>query len=151
MVIYFGADHRGFELKERLKGFVKTLGYEVFDVGAPAIVPDDDYPDYAKRVADQVAPDPAVARGILLCGGGTGMAVAADKVRGIRSVLGVSPDQVFAARHDDDVNILSISTNFTTPEAAEQMAKIFLLTPFGGDERYKRRIDKITAIENANA
>lgn len=151
MVIYFGADHRGFELKEFLKGFVKGLGYEVWDMGATEIVPDDDYPDFAKAVVERVAPDTSVARGILICAGGTGMDIVANKTRGIRSVLGISPDHVFAARHDDDVNVLCIASDFTVPETAEQMAKIFLLTPFGGDVRFKRRIDKIGAIENANA
>ncbi len=149
-MIYFGADHRGFELKERLKVFAKNLGYEVSDLGAGSLVPDDDYSDYAKAVAEKIALDPAVAKGVLVCGGGTGMDISANKVNGIRSVLGISPDHVFAARHDDDANVLSLSSDFIVPEAAEQMTKIFLLTPFGGDERYRRRIEKIHEIEKAD-
>jgi ribose 5-phosphate isomerase B len=147
MVIYFGADHRGAFLKAQLAEFAKSLGYEVFDVH-PVNTPDDDYPDIASTVAKKVAEDPLHGRGIVLCGSGAGADIAANKVKGIRAVLGLNPDQVFDARHDDDANVLAFASNFTEAEAAESMIRVFLNTPFSGEERFVRRINKIREIED---
>jgi ribose 5-phosphate isomerase B len=148
MVVYFGADHGGFELKERLKVFVKDLGYEIMDLGAATLDKDDDYPDFAAKVAEQVVVGQGTVKGILLCRSGAGVDITANKFKGVRSVLGISADQVYDARHDDDVNVLSIAAGFVSPEDAERMARVFLETPFGTEERYKRRVDKIRKIEN---
>jgi len=147
MVIYFGADHRGAELKNNLLAVVKSFGYEVLDT-YPAPTPDDDYPDVAGVVAKKVAEDPQNGKGIVLCASGAGVDIAANKVHGIRCVLGLSPDQVYDARHDDDVNVLALAAAFTDPEIASAMVKVFLSTPFGEEERFRRRIQKIKEIEN---
>lgn len=149
MIIYVGADHGGFDLKNSISALLKGLGYEVNDSSAPSIVPDDDYPEYASRVAAQVAAAPDQRRGLLFCRSGVGMDIVANKYRSIRSCLGMSPDHVYAARHDDDVNILVLASDYVSRENAEKMVNVFLTTPFAGDERYRRRLNKIFQIENS--
>src|SRR3989344_3030462 len=150
MIVYFGADHGGFELKERLKTFVKDLGYELVDMGNAVLDQSDDYPDFAAAVAAKVAAEGDMAKGILVCRSGAGVDITANKFDGVRSVLGVNPVQVYDARHEDDVNVLSLEAGFVTEADAEKMVRIFMQTPFGGEERYKRRLDKIRDIEKTN-
>lgn len=146
MVIYLGSDHRGFKLKESVSEFLKGSGYEVVDFGNSSYDENDDYADFAKLVAQKVSMSPD-ERGILFCGSGAGMDISANKFRKVRSVLAVSPDQVYSARHDDNVNVLSIAANFTKEEDAKKLVSVFIETPFGGEERHQRRLDKITQIE----
>jgi ribose 5-phosphate isomerase B len=148
MVIYFGADHRGFALKERLKTFIHGLAYEVFDLGNTSEDPDDDYVTFAAAVGQKISADPVNSRGILVCGSGAGMDIAANRFPAVRSVLGINADQVYAARHEDDANILSLAADFTLPEDAEKIAQIFLLTQFSGEPRHARRIDLLKTIEH---
>ena len=147
MIIYIGADHGGFALKEQLKTVLSGDGYEVVDMGAAALTPDDDYPDYAKLVAAKVSEAPSSARGILICRSGAGVDIVANKFLDVRSALAISTDQVYQARHDDDVNVLSIAVDFTDPEAVLKMIKIFLSTPFATEVKYTRRLQKISVIE----
>jgi len=149
MKIYIGADHRGFELKEELKKFLAEKGYEVEDAGAFKYDKDDDYPDFAEAVAEKVSKDDS-ARGILLCGSGTGMDAAANKVRGVRATLAFSKEITRAARNDDDVNVISLPADFLKSQEAEEIAQTFLKTPFGAAERYQRRLKKIVEIEKKN-
>lgn len=148
MLIYIGADHRGFNLKESLKIFLKNQGYEVVDVGNIHYDDKDDYVDFAVAVAKKVSLDSEASRGILICGSGAGVDIAANKFRNVRSVLAISPDQVYEARHDDDVNVLSLAADFTSETDAQKITETFLETPFGKEERHQRRIDKISRIEN---
>ena len=147
MVIYLGADHRGFALKERLKAALKEEGYEIADEVAAALAPDDDYPDYAGAVARGVASAPDLSRGIVVCGSGIGADIAANKVSGVRAGLAASPDQAYQGRHDDDINVLALAADFTDEAAALKIAKVFLTTPFDGGERYARRLRKIAGLE----
>ncbi|MBI5220400.1 MAG: RpiB/LacA/LacB family sugar-phosphate isomerase [Candidatus Liptonbacteria bacterium] len=149
MVIYLGADHRGFQLKELLKQFLHQGAFEVADLGGMEQDPEDDYPDYAAAVARRVGDNTDQARGILICGSGAGMAIAANKVPRIRAGLALSNDQVFAARDEDDINILCLAADFITEADAQQMVKVFLNTPFAGTMRYRRRIEKVSQIEHA--
>jgi ribose 5-phosphate isomerase B len=149
MLISIGADHRGFNLKERIKAFLHEHGYEYFDVGAAQLVQGDDYPDFAAAAAKKVSTEPERDRGILICGSGVGMDIAANKFKDIRAALAISVDQVFDARHDDDVNVLCIASDFTTEDDALKIVRIFLETPFAGEEHFKRRLSKISAIENS--
>ena len=110
--------------------------------------PSDDYPDFGAAVAGKVSGDPAGSRGVLICGSGVGMDVVANKFPRVRAALGVSLDQVSSARHDDDVNVLVIPADFVAEADAKKMAQVFLATPFAGDERYRRRIAKISKMEN---
>jgi ribose 5-phosphate isomerase B len=148
MTIYLGADHRGFALKEKLKAILTDKAYNVIDVGASSYVPDDDYPDFAKQVAEAIMKNPGNShmegdRGILICGSGFGMEIAANKFASVRAVLPASPDQAYQARHDDDANVIVLGADFIDENIAAKMVSTFLSTPFAGDERYKRRLDKI--------
>ena len=150
MKVFLGADHRGFELKEKLKEWLTANGYEVHDLGADRLEPDDDYPDFAVAVAERVAADPLNRRGVLLCGSGGGMDVAANKVRGIRASVAWSVDAAAHARSRDNVNVVSIAADWTPPETAKEVVRVFLETAFGGAERDVRRLGKIQAIEEKN-
>jgi ribose 5-phosphate isomerase B len=150
MVIYIGADHKGFELKEFLKKYLMGDAYEVEDV-TPNFSDGDDYPDVAKLVALKVARNLEQSRGIVICGSGAGVDIAANKFRRIRSVLGFSPDQVFDARRDDNVNVLSLAADFVEHDTAKNMTKIFLETKFDEkEERFRRRLAKLLEIEREN-
>lgn len=147
MLIYIGADHRGFNLKETLKKSLKEQGYEVVDVGNEIYDENDDYPDFAKLVAREVSEDPTGRRGILICGSGAGVDIMANKFKGVRSVLAISSDQVYASRHDDDTNVLSLAADFIDGETAKKIVETWLATPFSTEENYKRRLDKISEVE----
>jgi ribose 5-phosphate isomerase B len=147
MTIYIGADHRGFALKEHLKGILKNEAYDVVDVGAATYDKDDDYPVFAKAVAESVDKAPERDRGILICGSGFGVDIAANKFPGIRAALPMSADHAYQARHDDDANVLCIAADFMDEAAAEQIMKIFLATPFVHEERYSRRLEEIRKTE----
>ncbi len=150
MVIYIGADHRGFELKESLKKYLIEGAYEVEDI-APNFSDGDDYPDIAKAVAVKVSRNLEQSMGIIICASGSGVDIVANKFKRIRSVLGISPDQVFDARHDDNVNVLSLAADFTDPGIARNMVKIFLETKFDEkEERFRRRLAKLLEIEREN-
>jgi ribose 5-phosphate isomerase B len=146
MVIYLGSDHRGFKLKESMSAFLKGKGYEAVDLGNTVYDESDDYTDFAKLVAQKISLTPG-DQGIRFCGSGAGVDMAANKFRKVRSVLAISSDQVYQARHDDDANILSIAANFTGEEDAKKIISTFVETPFGKEERHQRRLDKITQIE----
>lgn len=150
MTIFIGADHRGFRLKEQLKDVLKSDGYTVTDMGAAEYNGEDDYPDSAKAVAEQVAKAPEDARGIVICGSGSGVDIVANKFKGVRCALAMSPDHVNMARHDDNVNVLAIGSDFINEAAARSIVKVFLTTPFDKlEDRYMRRLRKIEEIERA--
>ena len=145
MKIALGADHGGFHLKNQLRDKLTAAGHEVRDFGTNS--PDStDYPDYAGPVAHAVA-DGAFDCGILVCGSGVGMSIAANKVKGIRAALGVSPEQVALIREHNNANILTLGERFIQEPAAEELVKIFLETPFAGG-RHERRVEKIAELEN---
>lgn len=146
MKVFIGADHRGFTLKEDLKPWLEEKGVELVDVGAPALTDGDDYVDFAEAVGKQVAADPS-SRGIVLCGSGVGVDMVANKIHGIRSGLGISEEQITAARADDDINVLAVASDYTTPEKVKSMITRFLETPFTREERYVRRIERMKALE----
>lgn len=148
-MIYIGADHRGYELKEKIASWLFEWEKPFADLGADYFDSADDYPLFAQRVASLVANE-SDSLGILLCGSGVGVDVAANKFDGIRSSIGVSADQVKAGRSDDGMNILVIAADFTNEESAREMVKVFLETKFSGETRHKRRIEDIKKIEQNN-
>ncbi len=150
MTIYIGADHGGFNLKERLKQMLQDEAYDVVDMSAPALTPEDDYPDYAAPVAKKVSDAPLDARGIVICRSGFGVDIVANKFPGVRSALAMSPDHAYQGRHDDDVNVLALAADFIDETMAMKIVKVFLTTPFGKDEKYSRRVAKIQDIEAKN-
>ena len=166
-MIYLGADHRGYELKEKLKLWFEESGVQYEDCGAFAYDKDDDYPDFAKAVGDKVAQDnsnPTLkdeyganphtgetsvgARGILICGSGIGMAIAANKIKGIMAGTALKPEQIASAEGDEGLNILSLSSDFATEEENKAIVKTFLESHFSGAERHVRRVNKIKELEN---
>ncbi len=148
MLIYIGADHRGFELKNALERYLKDeAGYEVEDCGNTNYDPADDYPDFAARVASKVSLDPKNSRGIVICGSGVGMDVVANKFKNIRSALAATPDQAMSSRRDDDTNVLALASDFLTEREAKKILSVWLQTDFCGEEKYRRRIEKIEKIE----
>lgn len=149
MKVFIGADHRGFVLKEQLKDWLVEWGIKVDDLGAYVPEPSDDYTIYAQRVASMVA-DQKESRGILLCGSGVGVDVVANKFDGVRASVGKSADQIKAGRQDDDMNVLVIAADFTTPGEAKEMAHVFLTTNYTHKARYNRRLDTIKKIEANN-
>lgn len=149
MLIYIGADHRGFQLKEILKNFLKEQGYEVVDVGNDHYDENDDYPDFAKLVGRAVGQDPVNRRGVLICGSGVGMDIVANRFKGVRSALVSVPDQAYLSRHDDDANILSLAADFINENDAKKILSTFLQTPFSGKENFQRRLGKIKLLEQS--
>ena len=147
MVIYLGADHRGFNLKEQLKSFLKMEGYSINDMGAQQLIQDDSYVQYAKVVAEKISQDPN-QRGILICGSGVGMDVTANKFYQVRSALVSSPDQALASRSDDDTNVLSLAADFIDLDTAKKIVSVWLQTPFSEEPRYKERLEELKKIDN---
>lgn len=147
MRIAIGSDHRGWRLKERLRGMLEEGGHEVIDVGCTDET-STDYPDYAFSAAEMVGGG-EVERGIVVCGSGIGMSIAANKVRGVRAALCRTTEDARASRIHNDANVLALSEGtFDNPELAE-LVRIWLETPFEGG-RHLRRINKISAYEDRN-
>ena len=142
MTIYIGADHRGFALKEYVKNYLAGEGRAIEDCGDKVYDEGDDYPDYAKLVAERVANE-AGAKGILLCGSGNGVVIAANKTCGIRAAVAMTTEQARSARSDEDANIIALAANYTNEEQAREIIEAFLSTPFLDAERHMRRIGKI--------
>jgi ribose 5-phosphate isomerase B len=138
--VAIASDHAGFEQKQQLATWLSGLGFEVHDLG-PATDERVDYPDYAAKVAREVASG-AAARGILVCGTGIGMAIAANKHRGIRAANITSPPFATLAREHNDANVITLSGRFVNLETNRQIVNNFLVTPFG-EGRHADRVRKI--------
>lgn len=147
MIIYIGADHRGFKLKEYLTGVLRNEGYEVADLGNKVLDPNDDFVEPAEAVGRKMSVEYQRARGLLICGSGVGVNVVANKFPNVRAAIGFSSDQVYDGRHDDDFNVLVLAANFLEPEQAKKIVLTWLTTEFAGDEKYQRRLDKISRLE----
>ena len=139
--IPIGADHAGFELKEKLKAELSRLGFEPEDMGAPAEIPGDDYPDYAHPLARKISRGDA-KRGILLCGSGIGVDIIANRYPHVRAALSWKPEIAELSRCHNDSNVLVIPSRFVSTDEAVDMMKRWLSTPFEGG-RHTRRVEKI--------
>ena len=148
-MIYIGADHRGYELKAKIKTWAFENNHEFSDMGAMEKVSGDDYTVYAELVARKVAKEND-SFGILICGSGVGVDIVANKFDGIRSSIGKTVDQVKAGRHDDNMNVLVLAADFTKEQDAKDMVRAFLETKFGSEDKYSRRLDEIKKIEQTN-
>jgi ribose 5-phosphate isomerase B len=163
--VYIASDHAGFALKAALTEHIRTLGYEVEDMGAHALNAEDDYPDFilplAQKVADVTEKEGSgEARGIIVGGSGQGEAMCANRIPGIRAAVFYGPMRVSAAldsegghsqdgydavrlpRRHNDANVLSIGARFVSPHEADEAVRIFLETPFSGAPRHVRRLAK---------
>jgi len=143
MRIYLGADHNGFAYKQKIKEFLQRAGHEVIDEGDTQLQPGDDFPVYAGKTAQALLGDSPEARGILICGSGQGVAMAANRFKGIRAALCWNLAEARCSRNDDDCNVLCLSATNTSLQDAESIITTFLSTPFAGAERFKRRIKEL--------
>ncbi len=145
MKIAVGSDHRGYLLKERLKKMLEKLGHEIVDLGSMNAEPAD-YPDFGIPVAEMTAKGD-VDRGIVVCGSGIGMSIAANKVKGVRAALCRTVDEARMTRRHNDSNVLALSEKSGDDPQVEDLVRIWLETEFEGG-RHRQRIDKIRDYEN---
>jgi len=138
-MIYIAADHAGFDNKQLLKQALGKEGYGVIDLGAREKNDSDDYPIIASKVARAVLKNPK-SKGILLCGSGQGVCIAANRIKGIRAAIAWNPQSAVASRNDDDANILCLGARFFTIRQLLTMIRVWLQTPFSKLARHKRRI-----------
>jgi len=147
MRIYLGADHGGFDLKLQLFEHLTHSGHEVIDVGAKTLDDEDDYPKYAYDLTTKlIAEENDTAAGVLICRSGQGMAIAANRVRGIRAALAWDRDSAQHAREDDDANVLVLPADYVSEDEAFAMVDAWLAAKFKADPKYHRRLDEITDI-----
>lgn len=147
MMIYIGSDHAGFELKEKLIPLLKEWGHEVEDKGTFEMNPTDDYPDFVRPVAEEISKNPE-ARGIVLGGSGQGEAICANRFKNVRAFTYYAPsrggvDIIKDSRDHNNSNIISLGARFLSEEEVKSAVKLWLETPFSGDERHVRRIQKL--------
>jgi len=145
-MIFLGADHRGYDLKERLKRTLVDEGYQVVDLGNDHWDPQDDYVDFAHKVAEATVGDPQ-NKGIILCGSGAGVDMVANKIAGIRSALVFDVPRAIQARKHENANVLSLPSDTLDEESAYNIVKAFLLTQFNGELRHIRRLRKLKKVE----
>ncbi len=148
MRIAFSADHAGAALKDEL---LRRIGaarpaHELIDLGGDGSDPDDDYPDFARRLGQAIQRGEA-DRGILICGSGVGASVAANKMRGVRSAVCHDTYSAHQGVEHDDMNVLTLGARVIGPEPAFECAVAFLGATFSGEPRHRRRLDKVLAIE----
>jgi ribose 5-phosphate isomerase B len=147
MKIYLGADHNGFERKSKLAEYLQKSGYQVVDEGDVSLSPEDDFPQFASRVVQAMRGDNDTdVRGILICGSGQGMCMAANRFRGIRAALAFDQEEARSARNDDDANVLCLSARSLDFDTTLGIVHAFLMTPFAGASRFKRRIQELDEL-----
>jgi RpiB/LacA/LacB family sugar-phosphate isomerase len=145
MRIAVGADHAGFDLKQIIAAYLRHRGYDVIDVGTNSDDPVD-YPDYAEAVS-KVLLDGRAERGVLICGSGVGTSVSANKIPGIRAGLCHNTYSARQGVEHDDMNVLVLGARVIGIELARELVDNFLGAKFTGEERHRRRLEKITALE----
>lgn len=146
MKVFIGADHNGFRLKEHIEHYLRSLGHDVKDVSGNKLDPHDDFPLHAARVANQVLAN-AGSVGILLCGSGQGVCMAANRFKGIRASLVWNEDEARSSRNDDDANVLCLAAReLVELDQAKELIDIWLATDFNGAARYQRRIKQLDEL-----
>ncbi len=148
MKLYLGADHGGFELKQKLHGWLDQQGYVYEDCGAIEFDSEDDYPQYALAVAQKVAAEPQ-SRGILLCRSGGGMTIMANKVAGVRAVEATTVVAAAHAREHNNATIVTLSADWTDFSTICEILQTFVSTSFSSQERHHRRVSQIIAFEQS--
>lgn len=154
MKIYIGADHAGFDLKEKLKTYISELGHEVLDKGPFSYDPDDDYPDFIRPVALAVVADVG-SMGVIIGASGQGEAMCANRIKGVRAgvyyggkntqvdILGNTLNMIASMREHNNANIISVGARFASEDEIKSSIKVFLETKFSGELRHVRRINKL--------
>ena len=148
MKVALGSDHAGFELKEFLLKGLTNCGFEIIDCGAENLT-SVDYPDYARKVCGLILNGDAEL-GILICGTGIGISIAANKIKGIRAALCHTEFSARMSRLHNNANVLVLGGRIVGTDLALEIAKTFLTSDFSNESRHQKRIDKITDIENSN-
>ena len=144
MILAIGTDHRGFELKEKLKKYFEDNNFIVKDFGTNS-TESVDYPDFGKAVGESVAKKESDF-GIALCGSGIGICIAADKVKGVRAVNANTEQLAEMARKHNNANVICIGSDFIDFDTAVKFIRIFIQTKFDGGERHERRIEELDKI-----
>lgn len=144
MTIFLAADHRGFKLKNKLINWLKSEKYQAVDCGNTVLDPEDDYPDFASKVAKALLKEKSnKALGIVICGSGVGVSIAANRFKGIRCALGFNSSQIKHARQNDHINVLALAADYFNFEKVKKFVKTFLTTKPIRKEKYLRRIRKL--------
>lgn len=149
-MIYLGADHRGFQLKEELKKYLSDNGLEMEDIGAFEYDKDDDYPDFASLAAEKVSANPANDKAIVICGSGHGVDMVANKFRNVRAALCFNRQIAAQSREHEDANVLVLASDWLSLEEAKDIINVWLASNFDGADRNIRRLRKIQEIEGKN-
>lgn len=147
MKVYLGADHGGYQLKEKIKILLAEDGQEIEDLGADSINPEDDYPDFIIPVARKVASSPG-SLGIIIGRSGNGEAMVANKIKSIRAAVCLNEEMAKKAKEHNNANVLSLGADYIDEETTKAIVKAFLETPFSNAERHIRRLKKIEELEN---
>jgi ribose 5-phosphate isomerase B len=145
MIVAVGTDHGGFALKERVLRAVAECGHEALDCGAMTLQPGDDYPDFAERVA-QAMRDGRAARGVLICGSGVGISIAANRFPGVRAAICHDPYSARQGVEDDAMNVLCLGGRVIGPELAADLVRAFLTAEYKALDRYERRLQKVQRL-----
>lgn len=148
-MIYLGADHGGYELKEKIKRWLEAHHLPYEDLGAYS-TSSVDYTDFALRVAEKVARGQPEDRGILVCSTGIGVAIAANKVKGVRAAVAYNLEAARRTREDNDSNVLALGGLTMDHDEALKILEVWLKTPFSGLERHRRRLKKISDYERSS-
>ena len=146
MLLAVGADHAGYDLKELVIPWLRSLGHEIIDLGAYQLDPDDDYPDFAAAVAEAVNSGKA-ARGLVICGSGVGASISANKVPGIRACLCHDTYTGHQGVEHDDMNVICMGARVIGLELCKEILTAFLSASFIPEPRFQRRLDKLNEME----
>jgi len=143
-MICLGSDHGGFDLKQEIKKYLEKNNIEYRDLGPDKVDNDDDYPDYAVKVAEEVAAGDN--KGILICGTGIGMCITANKLKGVRAALCYDKKTAILSREHNNANILCLGARTTKKSKALKIVDVWLKTEFSSEDRHKRRVDKMDKL-----
>jgi ribose 5-phosphate isomerase B len=147
MTIFIGSDHNGYHLKEKLEGLLKQKGHAVLDAGDEKLDPNDDYPVFAARLVNaMLASRESEPRGILICGSGQGMCIAANRFKGVRAAVLYDRESARTSRNDDDSNVACLPARTLKDKEAELIIETWLSTPFAAADRFKRRIKELDEL-----
>ncbi|HIA76343.1 MAG TPA: ribose 5-phosphate isomerase B [Dehalococcoidia bacterium] len=147
MRISVAADHNGYELKNEISETLKRDGHDVIDMGPHYLDPSDDYPDYAKPLAESVSSG-ETERGIMVCGSGVGASVAANKVKGVRAAVCHDIYSAHQGVEHDDMNVLCLGSRIVGTEVVRELVSAFISAEYTNEERHARRLTKVIEMEN---
>ncbi|PIV09865.1 ribose-5-phosphate isomerase [Candidatus Roizmanbacteria bacterium CG02_land_8_20_14_3_00_36_15] len=146
MTIFIAADHRGFELKNALIEYLHEKNIRIEDLGNYQYEAEDDYPDYAKKVAQAVLQNPTEFLGIVISGSGVGVAITVNRSKGIRCGLGFEAGQLKHTRENDHINVLALAADYLDPETAKKLVDVFIEAKPRQEQKYLRRIKKLDEL-----